>query len=336
MDHSVKQRLLGAAVLIALAIIFVPMLLTGPGTKRTSETANLQAPPTPDRKFQERTLSLDLPPADTTSGQPSASNTAAPDPNRIATIDTATAPRSQPTLAIDEPAISSSSPTATTSATTTTATSSPTPTPVTPTATAAAPSNSDLPGTAANGSFFVHLGDYGAQKNAIDLAATLKKSGFAAFTQASTFGGKPTLRVRVGPFADRAAAEATRLRISQTTVRAPASVVQNASDAKATPPPPKADAPIAASSSPTANSISGAAAGWAVQLGAFATIDEANRLRDKARAASFPAFIDKVTREGKPMWRVRIGPQANRGSAEAALARVSERLKIDGVVVSSP
>ena len=316
MDPSVKQRLLGAAVLIALAIIFVPMLLTGPGTKGTSETANLQAPPTPDRKFQERTLSLDLPAPDSTSGQPAdASPFAANDPNRIATVDTATAPPSQASQAIDQPLLASEPPPPAT-----------TPAPSATTLPEKAPSTTSsesLPGTAANGTYFVHLGDYGAKKNAVDLAATLKKSGYAAFTEASTFGGKPTLRVRVGPFADRAAAEATRLRISQSNVRAPASVVQNATDAKAAPPSDaKASAP--------------ATAGWAVQLGAFATIDEANRVREKARDASFPAFIDKVTRDGKPMWRVRIGPQADRGSAEAALARASDRLKINGVVVPSP
>ncbi len=332
MDTAVKQRLLGAAVLIALAIIFVPMLLTGPGPKRTEETANLQAPPTPDRRFQERTLSLDLPSPDSTSAQPSAGTTvAAPDPNRIATVDTATAPRSEPAQVIDEPAASATTPAATTPPSTTSSSTA------APSTTPPSSSTGDLPGTAANGSYFVHLGDYGAQKNAIDLAATLKKSGYAAFTEASTFGGKPTLRVRVGPFADRAAAEATRLRISQTSLRAPASVVQNASDTKAAPPRvEKADAPTATSPSPATGSTAVAAGGWAVQLGAFATIGEANRLRDKARTASFPAFIDKVTREGKPMWRVRIGPQASRDSAEAALARVSERLKIDGVVVSSP
>ena len=325
MDNSVKQRLLGAAVLFALAIILVPIWLTGDGTKRTSETANLQAPPTPDRKFQERTLSLDLPPADSTTARPTpaaAIPVEAPDPNRIATVDTADAPPSEQAQAIDEPAASTPPPVVTTV--------SSTPPPPSPSPSASASSADDLPGTAANGSYFVHLGDYGAKKNAIDLAATLKKSGYAAFTETSTFGGKPTLRVRVGPFADRAAAEATRLRISQTSVRAPASVVQNASNVRATTPPAaKADTPAAASTGV-------AAAGWAVQLGAFGTIDEANRLRDKARAASFPVYIDTVTREGKPMWRVRIGPQANRGSAEAALVRVSERLKIDGVVVSSP
>ncbi len=323
MDHSVKQRLLGAAVLIALAIIFVPMLLTGPSSKRASETSNLQAPPTPDRRFQERTLSLDLPSPDATSGQP--------DPNRISTVDTANAPPSEQTQVIDEPAVTTPPP-ATTIATSTASS-------LQPSASTPAPDSSvdDLPGTAANGSYFVHLGDYGAKKNAMDLAATLKKSGYAAFTEASTFGGKPTLRVRVGPFANRAAAEATRLRISQTTVRAPSSVVQNASDAKsATALVEKPSAPVATPASPVAASSPVAAAGWAVQLGAFATIEEANRLRDKARAASFPAFIDEVTREGKPLWRVRIGPQASRGSAEAALARISERLKIQGVVVSSP
>ena len=348
MDNSVKQRLLGAAVLIALAIIFVPMFLSGSGPKTSSETANLQAPPTPDRRFQERTLSLDLPPAD---GSPAASAPTstpepAPDPNRITTVDTSTVPRVEP---VAEPPPVVTPTTATPVATT------PEPTPASkPEMAPAKEPVENLPGTAANGSFFVHLGDYGAKKNAIDLVATLKKAGYAVFTESSSFGGKPTLRVRVGPFANRADAEATRLRISQTSVRAPASVVQNASDAKprepAAPEPaasksaaaepvapkPSAPKPEASVNAPAPAPSAGKAGGWVVQLNAFSDVDDANKLRDTVRAASFPAYVDKVTREGRTLWRVRVGPQADRSSAEAVQARLRERLKQDGVVVANP
>ena len=348
MDNSVKQRLLGAAVLIALAIIFVPMFLSGSGPKTSSETANLQAPPTPDRRFQERTLSLDLPPAD---GSPAASTPAAtaetaPDPNRITTVDTASVPRAEP-VAEPPPIV-----TPTVAAPVATA---PEPTPASkPEMAPAKEPVENLPGTAANGSFFVHLGDYGAKKNATDLVATLKKAGYAVFTESSSFGGKPTLRVRVGPFANRADAEATRLRISQTSVRAPASVVQNASDAKprepAAPEPaasksaaaepvapkPAAPKPEASVNAPAPAPSAGKAGGWVVQLNAFSDVDDANKLRDTVRAASFPAYVDKVTREGRTLWRVRVGPQADRSSAEAVQARLRERLKQDGVVVANP
>src|SRR6185312_16330444 len=59
MDLSLKQRLLGAVVLIALAIIFVPMFLSRPAPQQTSETVNLAIPPAPDREFQNRVLPID-------------------------------------------------------------------------------------------------------------------------------------------------------------------------------------------------------------------------------------------------------------------------------------
>lgn len=328
MDKSLKQRLLGATVLIALAIIFVPFILSDNGKKSVPETANLDAPPSPDRRFQERTLSLDLP-------QPGAKPTpsgladAPVDSDRLATVDTATAPRGEAVPVVDVPAsaMPQPAPSASSAASTTAAPAAapvavaPAPTPAPAPATEAPAAN--LPGTAANGSYFVHLGDYGNSKNANDLVATLKKAGYAGFAEPSQFGGKATTRVRVGPFADRAGAEATRLRIAaQSNVRAPASVVQNASDAK----PASASAPAAAAR----------ASGFAVQLGAFATVDEANKLRDQLRGASYPAFVDKVSREGKSLWRVRVGPSADRAGAEAQRNRIRERLKLEGDVVSNP
>ena len=62
MDSALKQRLLGAAVLIALLIIFVPMFLSGPAPQQSSETVNLAIPPAPDREFQNRVLPVEATP----------------------------------------------------------------------------------------------------------------------------------------------------------------------------------------------------------------------------------------------------------------------------------
>ena len=59
MDSALKQRLLGAVVLIALAIIFVPMFFSGSGPKQESATVNLEIPPAPDREFETRVLTVD-------------------------------------------------------------------------------------------------------------------------------------------------------------------------------------------------------------------------------------------------------------------------------------
>jgi len=47
MDSSLKQRLLGAAVLVALAVIFLPMLLKGPAPDSGISDLSLRVPETP-------------------------------------------------------------------------------------------------------------------------------------------------------------------------------------------------------------------------------------------------------------------------------------------------
>jgi DedD protein len=176
------------------------------------------------------------------------------------------------------------------------------------------------PGRAANGRFYVHLGIYASAKNADDLVATLKKSGYPAFAEASTYQGKSGERVRVGPFEDRAAAEAARLRIRQVKADVPASVVQLADDAKA-------DAPPAALAADRAG-------GWAVQLGAFKTVDEANKVRDRLKTAGFVAFVDKAATENGTLFRVRAGPETDRGNADKLRGRIKDKLKLDGMIVT--
>ena len=304
MDLSLKQRLLGAVVLIALAIIFVPMFLSRPAPQQTSETVNLAIPPAPDREFQNRVLPIDATQdATKNAAQPVASEQlpTVETPARPAEITQPTAPTPTP-VPTPEAAKPESSATAT-------APSAP--------ATKAAQSE---PGRAANGHFYVHLGIYAETKNADDLVGVLKQGGFPAFAEASEFQGKPARRVRVGPFEDRAAAEAARLRIKQIKPAVPGSVVELADDAKA-------DAP--ASALPASR-----AGGWAVQLGAFKTADEANKLRDRLKSAGFVAFVDKADTESGTLWRVRAGPETDRGNADKLKGRIKDKLKMDGMVVT--
>ena len=54
-----KTRLLGAAVLIALAVLFVPMFFSSnPPAPGGDQAVNLAIPPAPDRDLQTRTMSL--------------------------------------------------------------------------------------------------------------------------------------------------------------------------------------------------------------------------------------------------------------------------------------
>jgi len=312
MDLSLKQRLLGAAVLIALAVIFVPMLISGSAPQKSAEmeTSTLAIPPAPDREFQTRVLPVDPSAANPTApaSTPASAPPPSPAPETIATVDTATAPKPAPPPATPAPAqVATATPPKPVPAK---------PEPAKPEPEAAKPA----PGQAANGRYYVNLGVYASGKNAQDLVASLKKGGFPAATEASEVQGKPAERVRVGPFADRAAAEAARLRIKQAQPSVPGSVVATAEDAKA-------DAP--ASALPA-----GRAGGWAVQLGALKTAEDANKLRDRVKNAGFVAFVDKVDANGTTLWRVRAGPEVDRGAAEKLRAGIKDKLKLDGIVVT--
>ncbi|MEO7251290.1 MAG: sporulation protein, partial [Arenimonas sp.] len=62
MDSPIKQRLIGAAVLAALAVIFLPMLLKGPDVKEPdAATVPLSMPATPGQEFETRELPLTVP-----------------------------------------------------------------------------------------------------------------------------------------------------------------------------------------------------------------------------------------------------------------------------------
>lgn len=309
MDLSLKQRLLGAAVLIALAVIFVPMLMSGSAPRKSAEleTTNLAIPQQPDREFQQRVL-----PVDAAATKPMAPP-GAPDSDKIAAVDTSTATKPPATVPTPTPVptmVAPSKPAANTKPETPAAVATLTP----------AETVKPAPGQAANGHYFVNLGVYSASRNSQELVAALKKGGFPASAESSEFQGKPAERVRVGPFADRAAAEAARLRIKQLKPTVPGSVVQVTEDAKV-------DAP--ASTLPANR-----AGGWAVQLGALKTTEDANKLRDRLKNAGFVAFVDKVDANGSTLWRVRAGPEVDRGAADKLKADIKQKLKLDGIVVT--
>ena len=302
MEPALKQRLLGAVVLIALAIIFVPMLFSGSGPKQDSSTVNLELPPPPSREFETRVLPVD---AGNRDASPMPSREAMP-AEPVTTIDTQ-APERPDALAQDQQPVPAAS------------------APVEPVAAEpVAPANPDRveAGKAAGARYLVHLGFYSSNKNADDLVATLKRSGFAAYAEAAEFNGKAAQRVRVGPFADRAEAEAARIRIKQVRSDVPGSVIALAEDARA-------DAPASAVPADKAGS-------WAVQLGAFSDVDDANKLRGRLQAAGFAAYVDSLAAEGKTLWRVRAGPETDRGNAEALRARINDKLKVNGIVVTEP
>ncbi len=107
-----------------------------------------------------------------------------------------------------------------------------------------------------------------------------------------------------------------RLKIKQAESKVPSSVVETGDSAKPA-------ATEAAAPAPTL--AANRAGGYAVQVGAFKSEEEANKLRDRLRNGGVAAFIDKAGNGEQTLWKVRAGPYADRGGADSARWRASNR-----------
>jgi DedD protein len=61
----------------------------------------------------------------------------------------------------------------------------------------------------------------------------------------------------------------------------------------------------------------------AVQVGAFAERDAAERLRGRLSEAGFPAYLVASAEKGEH-WRVRVGPYTSRNEAERIASRLQQ------------
>lgn len=317
MDSALKQRLIGAAVLVALAVILLPMLLQGPAPDDGAADVPLQMPEAPDRDFETRELPLAAPAPN--APENGATGLDPDDPNRVATVDAGGTPAPR----MDASADASPAPAA-----------DPTP----PAAAETAPAqNEPIPAAQSGGRYVVNLGIYANRANASALVDSLKKAGLPAYAESATSNGKPAQRVRLGPFEQRSAAESARLRARDVRADVPASVA--ALDAAS--PAPETTAPAAPASPPRAPTPTAAppaqvSAGYAVQVAAFRTEGDATALRDRLRAGGFSALTERVNAESGTLFRVRVGPTAQRAEADRLRAQVAERFKLNGMVVSYP
>ena len=286
-----KQRVIGAIVLVALAVIFLPMLLQGPNADRGGSDVPLDMPDPPERSFEVRELPLSLPPPVEADAEP---ETAAEgrDETAVTAVETEAPARIDPA---DES----------------------TPAPATPPEAAA--EADPAPVAPAVGDYLVQLGSYRDAANAQALLATLRQAGLPAYTEQVESGGQTVTRLRMGPYARRGEAEAARLKVRELRPDVPTQVVAGARSEPET---------AAARRLPDT--------GFVVQVGAFAKVADAQSLRDRLRSAGFPAFIEPVQTAEGTLHRVRAGPEIDRASAERLRARIRAGLQLDGTVLAFP
>ncbi|HVI54354.1 MAG TPA: SPOR domain-containing protein [Luteibacter sp.] len=349
-----KTRLLGAAVLVALLVLFVPMMFSNtPPKSDADQTVSLEIPPAPDRELQTRTLDVApngspasvsgpqaaggpvRPTATPVDATPPAATVTPGNGNKLASVDIASR---KPVDALPED-FANAPPAAKPVAT-------PATKPVKPTAVAApapvvaTPPAAALPaGTAARGSFTINLSAYADRSKADALVQKVRALGYPVNTSASNQAGKALTRVTAGPFESRAAAEAARLKITAAAPGAPATLSSKAETQTADVPAPPKAAPVAAPATASA-AVPVApphAGGFAVQVAAVSSEAEATRLRDKLRGAGIAGYVDSVASSaGAKLWRVRAGPQTQRDDAVRLKDQIKAKVGLDGVVVSAP
>jgi cell division septation protein DedD len=97
---------------------------------------------------------------------------------------------------------------------------------------------------------------------------------------------------------------------------------------KATAPPPDLAPPKATAPPPDLAPQPTGTPSFAVQVGAFADGDAAERLAESLRAKGYAVTVAAGTGAGAPRWRVRVGPLASREEADAAAARLKREERL--------
>lgn len=316
MDSRLKQRLIGAAVLVALAVIFLPMLVQGPAPDSGVADVPLSMPDAPRGDYETRELPLVTPgerPDDGAVGM----GPAAPMPESApAAVSDATSASQPLAMGNDTPAVAQ-------------ALSPPSP----------RPASRMFPAPTAGGDYAVSFGTFATARAADAVVAPLRASQLPGYREAANVNGKSMWRVRIGPYANRADAEAARLRAAHVRDDVGARVIAlDATVASTTPPAIATPAAKPSIAKPATAPATHAAAdtGFAIQLAAYSKTADAIALRDTLRAAGFTAFTESVATDKGALTRVRVGPVMTRADAEQLRAQVKSRLGLDGIVRPHP
>jgi len=195
MEQGLKERLTGAAVIVILAVIFIPMLLDDTEDEEVLITET-NIPPKPENmplapSVDERIIT---PASDFSSRIIPVQEEPAGEPESIVQETEETVP---PVEKLE--------------------TTAPQPATTTGQQSATAVSKSEEPATSVGLSVYVvQLGSFSSEKNAQELNQKLKKAGFRSFVEPLKQNNTTSYRVRVGPELKRSDAQATRDKLKNT------------------------------------------------------------------------------------------------------------------------
>ena len=327
MDSQLRTRLIGAAVLIGLAVIFLPMVLDKDNREapipNEEISLDIPAPGSDVDGFQTRTLPINeqapLVEIDATAPDPIANVDTSRARPTVARLASETDPQTEPTgsqgsIQRDAPLLPA--PVAAPVAAPTPAATPAVPKPVTPKpVTPAAPA-------ASGGRFGVNFGSYGARANAEKLITQLAAVKVKASVEPVVVGNKSLFRVVSRGYPSRSAAEAARLAATTSIDGLNASVLQGeiASNASANQVLP-------------ATAIAPALQGFAVQVGVYGDKTKADELIAQLKAKGFAAFAERVITPSGSTLRVRVGPILKRADADKIKADIKAKLGLGDIIV---
>jgi DedD protein len=291
LDARVKERLTGAIILVAVLVLLVPELLSGPEQyTMQSESAEGSAP--------LRSYTIDL----------------ADDASRRATP-----PTSAPAVATDDPVGAATPEYEVTERHESSA--------AEPDAGASVEGGAEAPVAASGPAAGDARSDQAARQDTSRDAGASKdatrvdgNAGRPASPNVeddkprSAFG--PNAVQRPKPASDAPAAASARGGDATPSARSSSSGGTSSKDADSgagrtasaeTPRPAPKDAPVAKDAKVTK--------GWAVQLGVFASRDNADRLAKQVKGKGYTVSVNETSGNGKRLYRVRVGPEASRTAA---------------------
>lgn len=184
MNEQLKQRLIGAAVLVSLAVIFIPALLDGRGDGGDRKPAQ------PDYRFEPLEIPLQAPP------EPEPRAMVIDEPEVSESPEAAGEPAGDKPVALRQPERRGSAPP-----------------PVTASSSSQSKESRDAAepeGTEGPSAWVVQVGSFSEATNALALRDKLRKQGFRAFVEKVETSRGAVYRVRVGPELKRETAEALK------------------------------------------------------------------------------------------------------------------------------
>jgi len=340
MDKALKQRLVGASVLIILAVIVLPMLLSGRSDRLKQESRQIELPPKPEElSIETRRFPVGTPASST----PAARQEEVPDAGEtggtVAREETATSdletavsgPQEsipQPGPEVDETETEGTPPddvltTPDVAAENSTPAAGIEKTPeVASIELEAAPEKAvDLPVTGDVSEnaprYLVQVASFSNEKNANALADLLKKDKLPVLMDVVDRSAGRMYRVRVGPYARRAEADALVASLGSSM----SDLTPRVLDLR-----PDDSAPVSTPSDPLVR--------WVVQVGSFGSPESAEDLVARLRLAGLSAFSEKVTSAQGTVYKVRIGPELDREKAAELARNVKSEQGLDAFVTT--